>query len=154
MSGKRYFKVEYDEEWYLFDSDTISEDLVTEQAEYGYGVFANSLSPSEICERLNKQQARIKELEEENDILEQKLQTRYIVNKQYEEKERLKKENEQLRHEIEIEKKWQRAQDRYYVKIREENERLQKELDNFKPIIFKNMQKGTVILYSKGDVDD
>lgn len=96
MSGKQYFKVEYDEEWYLFDSDTISEELVTEQAEYGYGVFANSLSPSEICERLNKQQAMIKELEKENDILEQKLQTRYIVNKQYEEKERLKKENEQL----------------------------------------------------------
>lgn len=125
MSGKRYFKVEYDEEWYLFDSDTISEELVTEQAEYGYGVFVNSLSPSEICERLNEQQARIKELEEENDILEQKLQTRYIVNKQYEEKERLKKENEQLR----------------------------RELDGFHPVMFQDMRKGTVVLYCKGDID-
>ncbi len=53
MSEKRYFKIEYDEEWYLFDSTTISEQLVKEQAEYGYGVFANSLSPSEICDRLN-----------------------------------------------------------------------------------------------------
>ena len=59
MSEKRYFKVEYDEEWYLFDSNTISEELVTEQAEYGYGVFANSLSPSEICERLNEQEQKI-----------------------------------------------------------------------------------------------
>ena len=59
MSEKRFFKVEYDEEWYLFDSNTISEELVTEQAEYGYGVFANSLSPSEICERLNEQEATI-----------------------------------------------------------------------------------------------
>ena len=36
MSEKRYFKIEYDEEWYLFDSTTISEQLVKEQSEYGY----------------------------------------------------------------------------------------------------------------------
>lgn len=64
----------------------------------------------------------------------------------------LQEENEELRHEIEIEKKWQLAQARYYDKINEENEQLRKELDNFKPIMFKNMQKGTIILYSKGDV--
>lgn len=78
-----------------------------------------------IVDLLNEQQARIKELEEENDILEQKLQTRYIVNKQYEEKERLKKENEQLR----------------------------RELDGFHPVMFQDMRKGTVVLYSKGDID-
>ena len=66
MSEKRFFKVEYDEEWYLFDSNTISEELVTEQAEYGYGVFANSLSPSEICERLNEQQATINKFKSSN----------------------------------------------------------------------------------------
>lgn len=38
--------------------------------------------------------------------------------------------------------------------LKEENEQLQKELDNFKPIIFKNMQKGTIILYFKGDEDE
>ena len=73
MSEKRYFKVEYDEEWYLFDSTTISEQLVKEQAEYGYGVFANSFSPSEICERLNEQQATINKLKEENERLKEKL---------------------------------------------------------------------------------
>ena len=72
----------------------------------------------------------------------------------FDEIERLTEENEQLRHEIEIEKKWQLAQDRYYVKIKEENEQLRKELDNFKPIMFKNMQKGTIILYSKGGIDE
>lgn len=61
MSEKRYFKIEYDEEWYLFDSTTISEQLVKEQAEYGYGVFANSLSPSEVVALLNEQQATIKQ---------------------------------------------------------------------------------------------
>lgn len=33
----------------------------------------------------------------------------------------------------------------------EENEQLRKELDSFKPVIFQDMRKGTVILYSKGD---
>lgn len=59
MSEKRYFKIEYDEEWYLFDSTTISEQLVKEQAEYGYGVFANSLSPSEVVGLLNEQQEQL-----------------------------------------------------------------------------------------------
>lgn len=35
--------------------------------------------------------------------------------------------------------------------LRNENEQLRKELDNFKPVIFQDMRKGTVILYSKGD---
>ena len=65
MSEKRYFKIEYDEEWYLFDSTTISEKLVKEQAEYGYGVFANSLSPSEVVDLLNEQQAEIERLNKE-----------------------------------------------------------------------------------------
>ena len=64
MNEKRYFKIEYDEEWYLFDSTTISEQLVKEQAEYGYGVFANSLSPSEVEDLLNEQQATITEYED------------------------------------------------------------------------------------------
>ena len=73
MSEKRYFKVEYDEEWYLFDSNTISEELVVEQAEYGYGVFANSLSPSEICERLNEQQVTINNQKQKIKILQQEI---------------------------------------------------------------------------------
>ena len=73
MGEKRYFKVEYAGEWYLFDSITISEQLVKEQAEYGYGVFANSLSPLEICERLNEQQSTIQSLKEENKKLNEEL---------------------------------------------------------------------------------
>ena len=69
MSEKRYFKIEYDEEWYLFDSTTISEQLVKEQAEYGYGVFANSLSPSEIVDLLNEQEQKIQLLEKVNEDL-------------------------------------------------------------------------------------
>ena len=76
MSEKRYFKIEYDEEWYLFDSTTISEQLVKEQAEYGYGVFANSLSPSEVVDLLNFQDKGINALRKE---VEEKTQMSKLI---------------------------------------------------------------------------
>ncbi len=36
-------------------------------------------------------------------------------------------------------------------RLEEKNEQLKKELDNFKPVMFQDRGKGTVILYSKGD---
>ena len=41
-----------------------------------------------------------------------------------------------------------------YLQLKEENEKLRKELDNFKPVMFQDVRKGTVILYSKGDIDE
>lgn len=38
-------------------------------------------------------------------------------------------------------------------KLEEENEQLRKELDNFKPVMFQDI-RGTVILYSKGGIDE
>ena len=43
----------------------------------------------------------LNELNDENDILKQRLQTRHIVNKQYEELQRLKKENDELKKQVE-----------------------------------------------------
>ena len=80
MSEKRYFKIEYDEEWYLFDSATISEQLVKEQAEYGYGVFANSLSPSEVVDLLNELSEENGQLKKANNILyNENIQLRRIL---------------------------------------------------------------------------
>ena len=84
MSDERYFKIEYDEEWYLFDSTTISEQLVKEQAEYGYGVFANSLSPSEVVDLLNEQSSIIRRDE-------------MSIKTMMSNMEKLEKENEDLR---------------------------------------------------------
>ena len=36
----------------------------------------------------------------------------------------------------------------------DENEQLRKELDTFKPVMFQDVRKGTVILYSKGDSNE
>ena len=109
MSEKRYFKVEYDEEWYLFDSNTISEELVVEQAEYGYGVFANSLSPSEVVDLLNEQQniihrdeisiktmmSNMKKLEEENKQLKQ--EHKVVIDEMITDYKNLEEENEELK---------------------------------------------------------
>lgn len=37
--------------------------------------------------------------------------------------------------------------------VERENEKLKEELEMFKPVMFQNMRKGTVILYRKGDVE-
>ena len=100
MSDERYFKIEYYGEWYLFDSTTISEQLVKEQAEYGYGVFANSLSPSEICEKLNEQEATIKYLTIEKHQADKRFQT--IIAELKKENEQLRKENERQNNEIKL----------------------------------------------------
>lgn len=53
------------------------------------------LRNDKLCKLLN-------ELNEENDVLKQQLKTKYVVNKQYEEKEKLKKEINQLEKENKI----------------------------------------------------
>ena len=64
MTEKRYFSIDNDEEYYIFDSTKITEEEVLEQAEYSYDVFADSLTSTEIIEKLNNQDKRIKELKE------------------------------------------------------------------------------------------
>lgn len=46
------------------------------------------------------------------------------------------------------------GQAKIVANLKEENEQLRKELDNFKPVMFQDMRKGTVILYSKGDINE
>lgn len=53
------------------------------------------LRNDELCKLLN-------ELNEENNVLKQQLKTKYIVNKQYEEKEKLKKNINQIEKENKI----------------------------------------------------
>lgn len=69
-----------------------------------WSVWEDKEDVEDLCDLLN-------ELHEESDVLKQQLQTKYVVNKQYEELQRLKednkelkKENEQLRLELETHK--------------------------------------------------
>lgn len=66
MTEKRYFKREWEEEYYIFDSQTISEKEFDEKVEYeDYRAFADCLMGDEVVDRLN-------ELDKENRKLKNK----------------------------------------------------------------------------------
>lgn len=55
MTEKRYFERMWGEEYYIFDSQTISEKEFDEKFEYeGYKAFEDSLTGEEILDLLNK----------------------------------------------------------------------------------------------------
>lgn len=68
MSEKRYFKRIWEGEFYIFDSNTISESDFEEKLEYqDYKAFEDSMMGDEVVNRLN-------ELAEENKQLQLKLE--------------------------------------------------------------------------------
>ena len=81
MTGKQF----------TFDNDSLLKD-----GEFWLdGSVATICNAEEIVELLN-------EFHEENEQLKQQLKTKHIVNKQYEELQRLKKENNELKEELRI----------------------------------------------------
>lgn len=55
MTKKRYYKKIWEGEYYIFDSETITEKEFEERLDYeGYNVFADSLTGEEIIDLLNK----------------------------------------------------------------------------------------------------
>ena len=63
MTEKRYFSIDYDEEYYIFDSTKISKEEVLEKAEYSYDVFGDSLMENEIVDLLNENEQLKREKE-------------------------------------------------------------------------------------------
>ena len=54
MTEKRYFKREWGEEYYIFDSEIITEEELNDKIEIeGYTAFKNSLTSDEILKLLN-----------------------------------------------------------------------------------------------------
>ena len=92
-----------DEKRYIFETVEITDDngesrvvdVITDKEEcYSYENLCD------IAVLLNGKEATIQRLEKENDRLRQQLKTKVIVNRQYEEKERLKKENRVLKKDL------------------------------------------------------
>lgn len=79
MSDKRYYLIDYNEEYYIFDSQIITEEEVKEKIEYTYQVFADSLTGKEIVDKLNRQEKRIKGLKETNGFYDET--TDNLINK-------------------------------------------------------------------------
>lgn len=59
----------------------------------------------------------------------------------------LVEENRQLKQQIEIENKWQLEKDKYYVKIKEENEMLKKQIKDYDM----NLLKEFILFYKQFD---
>ena len=80
MTGKRYFKRMWEDEYYIFDSYTISEKDFDEKVEYeDYKAFADSMTGEEVTDRLNKYNKEyfdcyndVLRLEKENEQLKQR----------------------------------------------------------------------------------
>lgn len=64
MTEKKNYSVDYDEQYYIFDSNVIRKGRVEEEAEYSYDVFADSMSSDEIVNLLNNYNAKLAKIEE------------------------------------------------------------------------------------------
>lgn len=75
----RYFKRMWEEEYYIFDSQTISEKEFNEKLEYeGYKAFADSMMGDEVVDRLNELDKENRKLKNEINLL--KLNLRDLIN--------------------------------------------------------------------------
>lgn len=74
MTEKRYFKKMWEEEFYIFDSQTISEKEFDEKVEYeDYQAFADSLMGDEVVDRLNELDKENRKLTNELNLSKLKL---------------------------------------------------------------------------------
>lgn len=103
MSDKRYFKRMWEEEYYIFDSKTISESDFEEKLEYqDYKTFEDSMMGDEVVNRLNEQHEQIQELIQSSKEFEEDCQSTFnaMSRKQddlYRKNFKLKEENEKLK---------------------------------------------------------
>ena len=87
MTG-RYYKKEYEEEYYIFDSEVITEDEFDERYDYeGYLAFRDSLMSDEILDKLNNYDVQKKEADK---LIAEGVELAH-------ENQRLKKEIQQIR---------------------------------------------------------
>ena len=95
MTEERYFSIDYNGEYYIFDSNTVTLEELGEKALYSYNEFTDSLTSKEIIDLLNES-GRL-----EHDYGQLQYEMSQIIQKYNElekENERLKKEIKQLKH--------------------------------------------------------
>lgn len=137
---------------------------------YERGDVIGMMDLTEIEYLLNEQQSIIRKdeisietmmsnmekLEEENKQLKQ--EHKVVIDEMITNYKNLEKENEQLRQFI---NKGRRLSVKELMDnmnenelLRKENKELQTELDSFRPVLFHDMQRGTITLYTKGGIDE
>ena len=102
----------------------------------------HTLYIDEVVNLLNWLNSENKELKQENKKLKEEWEFSFrteMAHHRFEEKE--------LKEKI-------RKQQSTITELNKQNEQLRKELDSFNPVMFQDMRKGTIILYSKGGIDE
>ena len=81
MTEKRYYKKDWEESYYVFDSKTLSESEFEERVEYeGYDVFGDSLTGSEIIDLLNENDGLKKQIRNTIEMLKMEKETAISKN--------------------------------------------------------------------------
>jgi len=142
MSDERFFKSHY------------TEHIIDKANDKCYPI-RNVMGVDDLVDLLNSLSEENEQLKQSNDRFAD------TVAKQVSLLIELRKENEQLQKQVKSFETTMNATSDYnafleskITTLEKENEQLRKELDNFKPVMFQDVRKGTVILYSKGDIDE
>ena len=156
--SKRYYQRDFEELYYIIDSEKISEEEFDERVMYdGYSAFEDSLTGEEIVDLLNENE----QLKSENenlksnidDLLNQELDDRDIVCQAG--KFRLEEWGKHRYHQF-YNGDESLEDESIVIMLMEqskENEQLKKELDCFKPLIFET-DGMPITLYEKKDGGD
>ena len=135
MTEKRYFKRMWEEEYYIFDSETISEKVFDEKVEYeDYRAFADSLMGDEVVEKLNELNDENQDLKSFNQDLAEELSV--CANARISKDNRIKRLEEKIQRErtsfTKTHERWSKEAENKIKELSEENEQLKSELDNCK----------------------
>lgn len=122
--NRRYFSIDYDEEYYIFDSNKISKEKVLEKAEYSY-VFGDSLMENEVLDLLNENE----QLKQQ--ISEQAIQLDYLKDENRHMSEVLD-ENKQLKQQL-----------HNFVQLANENDKTLNELYQYMESYFDSRHENT-----------
>ena len=79
MTEKRYFKREWEECYWIFDSKIVTAKEVDERTQYDNDIYAESMQGEEVINRLNEQHETIQKLE----LANKRLKERYPVKNEY-----------------------------------------------------------------------
>ena len=110
MTEKRYFKRMWEDEFYIFDSETISEKEFDEKVEYeDYQAFADSMLGDEVVELLNELYEENKKLKQVNEML----QMDFAMTER-----NLIEENDQLKKEVESKERLIKAYDQWVYDLK------------------------------------
>ena len=127
MTEKRYYQRDFEELYYIIDSNVISEKEFDEKEMYdGYTAFEDSMTGEEIVGLLNEQHEQIGRLKENFRALDE------VKCELADENEQLRKENDMFSCELSVSANKEISRNCRIAELEEENEQLKKRIAHLK----------------------